>query len=476
MRIPGGRFPVALATGEWAVVMDDRIESRIGVIPFPKTAEGEPFAILYTVAWAAAGVFKLSGQAQREPHHVDRGAWEWRSDTRAWEHKSLHAPGTNPLIYTADGTLVIADPVHNGSQGWRYRAESGELVTGDDTYNAERWAHAGRLPALAGALGEFTCLGGLFFGQGETGLDVVFPTGTRRRLEDGGIYNIRVDYRDGTWAVAFENRTRGDVFVDWFDAQRLLDLPITAIDVSPGPVDPVDPSPKPEPTPVPEYPVPVALQQDYTALVRGVRDALFPDKVGQPLNDPAKAMRLTKHVAWRLRDHGVGLVKAKPGSENNVDGYTSDIVAISNGVHWDIQIDGHTGAAYAQWAMEPNPANYPAIAARWVPAVDPGDIAEQEPDEEPQKPPVDESLAKRVEHLETQVSFLRKQNDELLMIAMQLNTDLGVVTAKVVELEHRPAAKLPKLKVVASPDGESVSTGRAYGHSHELRLKVIEGE
>jgi hypothetical protein len=131
---------------------------------------------------------------------------------------------------------------------------------------------------------------------------------------------------------------------------------------------------------VPDFP---PALHDQLALVTEVRNSLFPDLAGKPLNDPEKAMRFTKHVAWRLRQHGVGLAKAKPGSENNVDGFTSDIVALANGVHWDIQIDGHTGAAMPRWAMEENPANYPPIASRWVPAVDPGGVTQDPKPNEP---------------------------------------------------------------------------------------------
>jgi hypothetical protein len=158
---------------------------------------------------------------------------------------------------------------------------------------------------------------------------------------------------------------------------------------------------------------PEALR-DQLALVIEVRNTLFPDLAGKPLNDPAKAMLLTKHVAWRLRQYGVGLVKAKPGSENNVDGFTSDIVAVSNGVHWDIQQDGHTGAAFPRWALEENPANYPPIAARWTPAVDPGGVT---PRPKPEPVPtsglgVDEVnalIASAIVPLQAEIAALRRE-------------------------------------------------------------------
>ena len=154
------------------------------------------------------------------------------------------------------------------------------------------------------------------------------------------------------------------------------------------PLDAPAPIPVPVPIPVPPIPVPEPPAFDIPPelgnqlpLVTEVRNTLFPSLVGQPLNDPEKAFFVTRHVAWRLRHLGVGLVKAKPGSSNNVDGFTSDIVALASGAHWDVLVDGHDGAAFPNWALEHDPANYPPIAARWVPASDPGGVTPDDPSE-----------------------------------------------------------------------------------------------
>lgn len=138
-----------------------------------------------------------------------------------------------------------------------------------------------------------------------------------------------------------------------------------------------DPDPEPEPEPQPPGTYPPELE-DQLELVTRLRNELFPDKIGQPLNDGEKAALWAKHVAWELRQYGVGLATAKPGSENHggvcpeaPNGITTDIVAISNGVHWDFQIDGHSGAAFPTWAVEEDAQNYPPIADRWIPAIDP---------------------------------------------------------------------------------------------------------
>lgn len=190
---------------------------------------------------------------------------------------------------------------------------------------------------------------------------------------------------------------------------------------------------------------------DQRALVAEVRDTLFPDKIGQPLNDPHKAMRVTYHVAWRLKQYGIGLVKAKPGSENNVDGYTSDIVALASGDHWDILVDGHTGAAWPTWVKERNPANNMPIKARWVPAVLPPDGPERNVEEEVKR------LSAEVAELRERVGELAGLRDTIIELQRRLQT-----------LEEKPAGAIQLPPLVARG-----STSRAFGHGHTVELDVI---
>jgi hypothetical protein len=140
--------------------------------------------------------------------------------------------------------------------------------------------------------------------------------------------------------------------------------------------------------PVNGHPPPVDLG-DQLPLVTQLRKDLFPDKFQPghpqanpdgflPLHDIEKAALWAKHLAWNLRGSGVGMVKAKPGSANHGGansispiGFTTDIVALATGEHWDFQIDGAEGAAYPTWSKDENPANQPPIAERWVPAFEP---------------------------------------------------------------------------------------------------------
>lgn len=230
---------------------------------------------------------------------------------------------------------------------------------------------------------------------------------------------------------------------------------ITSIDVTP----PATPEPaKPEPPTMPEIP---AALENQIGLVTEVRSTLYPDMVGKPLNDAKKAFAITKHVAWRLRQHGVGLVKAKQGSDNNVEGFTSDIVALANGVHWDVLVDGNEGAAFPNWAMEENPDNYPPIAARWVPAIDPG--GSTKPEEPPTPPPTTCDCAAKIEALEKELSDLRKTlADGLLEIAEAADR----VEARIEALEERKPA-LPKMRAKGR-----AQTSRSFGHSHGLDIDL----
>ena len=93
-------------------------------------------------------------------------------------------------------------------------------------------------------------------------------------------------------------------------------------------------------------------------LVTRVRAALYPATDEAPLNDRVAAFFITAHVAYQLamRDPsaGWGVIAAKPGSENNAAGYTSDIVAMQNGEHYDVLVDAESGAFPAWQYHEPS--------------------------------------------------------------------------------------------------------------------------
>jgi hypothetical protein len=219
MKYTNAVFHIKLPTGEWAnLILDSHIESHLGRIELP--AEGGKSNILW-LDITAVGEFKIAGQSHTGPP----GTWEWRESTREWKHISSEAPGVYPCIYDANGVLHIATPEHNGSQGWRYVAEDGTLITGDDTLNATR-----RIGLELGLrdFWEYSYLAGVVIGQGETGCDILID-GVRRRLVTGAAKNIRVRY-NGVWAISLylENeRTSYDFVLTRTELSALpaLDVP-----------------------------------------------------------------------------------------------------------------------------------------------------------------------------------------------------------------------------------------------------------
>lgn len=110
--------------------------------------------------------------------------------------------------------------------------------------------------------------------------------------------------------------------------------------------------------------IPAELE-DQIELVRACR-AQVASPV-EPIGSYDRQFEVAKRVAWALRDKGVGLVEAKGGSTNNSAGYTTDIVALSNGAHWDIAMDGgNTG--WPDWRLE-DEVNWPVIKPRWRPPI-----------------------------------------------------------------------------------------------------------
>lgn len=215
-------------------------------------------------------------------------------------------------------------------------------------------------------------------------------------FDDRGLVG-EIDGRQGHLLLWRENQMRdprvdvnGDraAVVAWATGGNARLGIVTAADlvtVAPPPPPPSPPDPQPlPPEPVMDFPIPDALK-DQRALVTEVRNTLYPDMIGRPLNDPARAFQITKHVAWRLRAHGVGLVKAKPGSANNVEGFTNDIVALSNGAHWDVLIGGD-GDAFPSWSLVEE-QHWPAIVSRWTPAVDPAGDGPDPPRDDDQPEP-----------------------------------------------------------------------------------------
>lgn len=216
--VPGEMGPYVVTT--WTEV---RTES--GPLPWP----GE--ALLYP-RLGAPGLVAGQGQSSGIAW-LHQGGWVTAGATF----------GINPVIFDAGGNLALAT-VAQGSQGYRYVADDGRLVTGDDTVNSQT--------VLAQSYGltgfwEWSRLGDLTMGQGQAYALTEGPHG-RRVLEPGGCYDIRFTRRGASCAVALIKRPDAVAVCLWFQADELAGLPL---EPTQPPIDPpVDPPVDPPEPPV----------------------------------------------------------------------------------------------------------------------------------------------------------------------------------------------------------------------------------
>jgi hypothetical protein len=335
----------------------------------------------------AIGQGHLTGHAVVVKQVLEEGQWKAKAETIgiAFGQDPVAFLGATPVHMISDGQFKVGGelrPSPQTSQGIREIFPDGTIHWGDDYIR----------PAHYSGRGFFRRTVKKGFVVGQTGLGLGFlheASGHYYSFPRAAGESTHFDVSATRFAMGSTTEHGFEYWVWDLAALPKEEAPVTPIPNPPPAPKPNDP-PKPEP-PVSQIP---AELQDQFAVVSAVRNELFPDKVGEPLHDGEKAALWAKHVAWRLRHLGVGLAKAKPGSDNHggacpeaPEGITTDIVALATGEHWDIQQDGHDGAAFPRWGLEPNPANYPAIAARWIPAMNPGGV--QEKPEEPTKPPVD---------------------------------------------------------------------------------------
>jgi hypothetical protein len=196
------------------------------------------------------------------------------------------------------------------------------------------------------------------------------------------------------------------------------------------------------------------------AFVEWVRNRLYPDKVNQPIGQPA-GFEVVKHVAWALRDRGWGLVAAKPGSHNNVAGYTGDVIAKPDGFHSDVLVDGE-GAAFATWQPHDDPGEMAAIKPRVRPALEMPPLSDAPPPPPP-PPPVD-TVGPRLDQLQRDVDALRAELQLRPLFARdeahQLVVDILTNHLEVV--------------VDVQPAGPDLSfLGRRYNLRHDHEVAVV---
>lgn len=383
MKFLGALYARALVGTPYAVLYPgSHLESHLGMISLPGCD------ILEFDIWAGHGEFKLAGKAQREPSDPGRGIWEWLQSTRQWRHVTTEAQGSYPCIYDHAGTLHHATWARNGSQGWRYVAENGTLVTGDETLNDQR--------AVGIMLGleefwEYTYLGSVVIGQGVEIVDGhedagcrVRIGGVRRRLMDGDTRFIRVDYSPALdmWAVGLTRLAQGDAYTFQLTRAELSMLKaIGEAAPQPPPVVVIEP---PELPPVPEIP-------NQSAVVEAVR-AKYPTPLG--VQHAACLLEIAREIG-----HGAGLLRKDSGSNILLpDGarVSQDVIVFPDGNGYDCLGSGET-LATPQWSGpvegSPFPASrYYAVSAEPTPQPIPGPTPTPTPT--PQPPPAGDTQAR----------------------------------------------------------------------------------
>jgi hypothetical protein len=411
--IPGGWYTHALPSGEYASLVADGIVTHLGKIAQPLNDAGQPDGPLFLDITTVGG-FHLAGKGANSfitHERLPDGTWLRHGD----------ACGNYSVIYDLQGVLHISD-CSIGTQGWRYVALDGTLVTGDQTTGH---------PA---GLSEWTDLGGILLGQGNgpgaiDGGVKVWAGGLLRVLATGACYDIKARRVGDTFALSFYDVARDGLtaHIFWGTVDELVALPPVVV---PPPPDP-KPDPKPDPSPEPE---PVSLQAPNQ--IEAVRKAM---REHPEINTRDERQRgdVLDYVCWALGRGVWGRKSRNPqGTDLNTDGLT---FKRSDGLFeiYDV-ISGTDGSAtwegYGPFRQGEN--------GYWVPARDPvGDIPA--PPDPP--PPSDDSLEK----LRAQVEAM---NQAMLIRDEAHSIRYDQLLQRVEALENKPApvATLPNLRAKGS--------------------------
>lgn len=296
LEVAAGWYGEALPSGEYAVAVPSqkKLVSHVGDIPFGPES---PLFVRVT----NAGGFKLAGQGQDTGRTVEWGGGFWNTKPVAC--------GVSPVIYDSFGVLHISD-CSIGSQGWRYVADDGTLVTGDQSFSSPIFH-----------LYEFTTHGDITIGQGGDGGAIAVTPQGRFVLEPGYTVFIRYNRVGDRLAVTIVKLLEGKTVLLWLDAGDVATFPREA----PAPV-PV-PKPVPVPVPVPE-PKPMPLKTvPMPARVPAIVQALYERNVNLAEGDDDQRRALILKIAqqlafelgpqWGTKDAGGG----RPPSKDEIAYY-----------------------------------------------------------------------------------------------------------------------------------------------------------
>lgn len=489
MRVKGiyGDF---LATGQWASLAMDPEEPGSPkdkiltwdpalVIPVPESES----VLFLRITLRGKGGFKVIAKGHATGH-----AWLWRQSVydslaaaglaaadaaraqgvvlpkaaegpsdwarQAWSDLGV-AWGNQPVCFDNVGEPVIATPA-DGTQGIRYVDELNRPVTGDDTYNDER--RVAKENGITG-LWEYTVLGGVAFGQGATGLDVVFlddPLRQHRRMLSGNTRFVHADWDSGDhFGVSTTLLGTDTCEILAYDRAGLRGLPlVTAPPVDIPPVIIVPPG-----GPTMQVPNRAEEIQAFWRIFNGAQRITdleekhrFTTQLVSWLNATETDPAIKGRFGRKSREGSPGLVSkdtlgfwlGSPIPQVNMDGRIDavDIISSSGDVGWDTR-------------AEQGDPGYRNIRAMWLPVppaiVDPG--GDQDP-----KP--DAALDARLKAIEARLAGL----DAVLAEGANVNEQQW---AAIHALENRPPGTVDLSGYAKKGDPVTVGVkyiGTSHGH------------
>lgn len=230
VEVPGGWYGEALPTGEYAVAIRDqkKVKTHLGMLDVEHD--------LLFVRVSAVGGFRFAGQDQ-----AGGGNFEYRDGKPIRVGDSF---GVNPVLYLSNGTLLQC-PVGESHQGYRFQDLNGRIWTGDETYNDP-----------VDKLSEWTQLGGVLFGQGQSASAgaIVQINGKQHVLEPGFCYFIRVQISGDQFAIAIVKLQEKKTVLLWMSRQELEQLPLVGEVINPPPPPVYDPPPPAPPQSPMDFP------------------------------------------------------------------------------------------------------------------------------------------------------------------------------------------------------------------------------
>lgn len=338
--IPGGWYTHSLPSGEYASLVAGGIATHFGKIAQPVNDAGKPDGPLFIDITMVGGLHIAGKGADSYITHerMPDGTWVRHPD----------ACGNYSVIYDLNGVLHISD-CSIGSQGWRFVALDGTLVTGDQTTGH---------PV---GLWEWTDLGGILVGQGDYGVRV-YADGKLRQLsvrDEQGIwhqvgdktFDIKARRVGDNFSLSFydvaPDGLTAHIFLGTID-ELVAQPPVAA--APPPPPPPTQPKPEPEPTPV--------STPNHLEVVQAV-NAAFPHLLETNTNESCG--QFTERVALALRDvdPDFGLV-SKSGAEKQYRGHGIDSLKHRNGQVIDIigaagaKTDGENRVGTPVWSEVPS--------------------------------------------------------------------------------------------------------------------------